>query len=53
MVESMFSYNVMFQIHGDTVFADRAEKIAFNALPATWASPRGGDMWAHQYFQVR
>ena len=33
-------------------FADRAEKIAYNALPATWASPTGGDMWAHQYLQA-
>ena len=29
-------------------YADRAERIAFNALPATWASPKGGDMWSHQ-----
>jgi hypothetical protein len=25
---------------------------SFNALPATWASPTGGDMWAHQYLQA-
>ena len=37
---------------GDVSFADRAEVIAFNALPATWASPKGGDMWAHQYLQA-
>ena len=39
-------------VHGDVEFFDRAEKIAFNALPAAWASPRGGDMWAHPYLQA-
>jgi len=34
---------------GGVEFFDRAEKIAFNAMPAAWASPRGGDMWAHPY----
>ena len=48
VVESMFSYNELFSIHGDVLFADRAERITFNALPGAWASPRGGDMWNHQ-----
>lgn len=52
VVESMFSYNEMFSILGGIKEADRAEKIALNALSATWASPRGGDMWQHQYFQA-
>jgi len=52
MGEAMFSYNTMFSIHGEPSFADRAEQIAYNALPATWASPTGGDMWAHQYLQA-
>ena len=52
VVEAMFSYNTMFSVHGDVSFADRAERIAYNALPATWASPEGGDMWAHQYLQA-
>lgn len=52
VVEAMFSYNTMFSVHGDVEFADRAERIAYNALPATWASPTGGDMWAHQYLQA-
>jgi len=52
VVEAMFSYTTMFSVHGDVRFADRAERISYNALPATWASPRGGDMWAHQYLQV-
>jgi len=52
IVEAMFSYNTMFSIHGEPAFADRAEQIAYNALPATWASPTGGDMWAHQYLEA-
>ena len=52
VVESMFSYSTMWTTFGDTLFADKVERIAFNALPATWASPRGGDMWSHQYFQA-
>ena len=32
--------------------APPAEKISFNAMPAAWASPRGGDMWAHPYLQA-
>eukprot|EP00750_Incisomonas_marina_P019051 INCI3202.7.p1 GENE.INCI3202.7~~INCI3202.7.p1 ORF type:complete len:568 (+),score=72.37 INCI3202.7:170-1873(+) len=52
VVEAMFSYNTMFSVFGDVAFADRAERIAYNALPATWASPTGGDMWAHQYLQA-
>ena len=47
-----FSYATMFSIHGIVDFADRVERIAYNALPATWASPTGGDMWAHQYLQA-
>jgi hypothetical protein len=52
VVEAMFSWNTLFAVHGDVMFADRAERIAYNALPATWASPTGGDMWAHQYLQA-
>ena len=52
VVEAMFSYSTMFSIFGDLEFAERSETIAYNALPATWASPRGGDMWAHQYLQA-
>ena len=32
-------------VTGDAIFFDRAERVAFNAMPAAWASPRGGDMW--------
>mmetsp|Transcript_13316 Transcript_13316/g.20280 ORF Transcript_13316/g.20280 Transcript_13316/m.20280 type:complete len:721 (-) Transcript_13316:427-2589(-) len=52
VVEAMYSYATMFSIHGVPDFADRVERIAYNALPATWASPKGGDMWAHQYLQA-
>ena len=47
----MYSYTTLGQVHGDVEFWDRAERIAFNALPAAFASPRGGDMWAHPYLQ--
>ena len=46
MVEAMFSYTCLGATMGDVAFFDRAERISFNALPAAWASPRGGDMWA-------
>ena len=52
VVEAMFSYTTLGAVHGDIEFFDRAEKIAFNALPAAWASPLGGDMWAHPYLQA-
>eukprot|EP01061_Rhynchopus_euleeides_P001300 TRINITY_DN1091_c0_g1_i1.p1 TRINITY_DN1091_c0_g1~~TRINITY_DN1091_c0_g1_i1.p1 ORF type:complete len:674 (+),score=272.81 TRINITY_DN1091_c0_g1_i1:44-2023(+) len=53
VVEAMFSYTVLHSVFPEhTEFADRTELIAYNALPATWASPKGGDMWAHQYLQA-
>jgi hypothetical protein len=33
-VESMFSYAWLYRMHGTNDFADRAERAAFNALPA-------------------
>jgi hypothetical protein len=47
VVEMMYSLEVLISLFGDTQFADRLEKIAFNALPAAF-SP---DMWSHQYDQ--
>ena len=47
VVESMFSFETLFSIQGDPMFAERAEKLTYNALPATITS----DMWAHQYLQ--
>jgi uncharacterized protein len=47
VVEYLFSLEVMLSVLGESWMGDRLEKIAFNALPATF-SP---DMWAHQYDQ--
>lgn len=47
VVEYLFSLEVLSSILGEPALADRLERIAFNALPATF-SP---DMWAHQYDQ--
>jgi len=47
VVEFMFSLEVLLSCLGDPQLADRLEKIAFNALPATFTT----DMWAHQYDQ--
>ncbi len=47
VVEYLFSLEVLLAQFGDAAFGDRLERIAFNALPATF-SP---DMWAHQYDQ--
>lgn len=47
VVEAMFSLETNLAIIGDEDFADRLEKIAYNALPATITE----DFWAHQYDQ--
>jgi uncharacterized protein len=47
VVESMFSYEIISGELGDPLFADRLEKVAFNALPGTFRE----DMWSHQYDQ--
>ena len=47
VVEYMFSLEMLLSTLGDPAFGDRLEKIAYNALPATF-SP---DMWSHQYDQ--
>ncbi|KAH8652616.1 hypothetical protein BGZ60DRAFT_419927 [Tricladium varicosporioides] len=44
-VELMFSYAYLYRFYGSNDFADRAERVAFNALPAA-ISP---DWWSHQY----
>ena len=47
VVETMYSFEMLFSILGDREFAERVELLAYNALPAT-ITP---DMWAHQYLQ--
>lgn len=47
VVEMMFSLEELLSLLGDPDFADRLEKIAYNALPGTFTP----DMWAHQYDQ--
>ncbi|MBQ2461895.1 MAG: glycoside hydrolase family 127 protein, partial [Clostridia bacterium] len=48
VVEMMYSFEWLYSVSGDSVWADRLEKAAFNALPATFTE----DMWAHQYDQM-
>ena len=47
VVEYLFSLEVLLAILGEPDLADHWERIAFNALPATFAP----DMWSHQYDQ--
>ena len=47
VVEYMFSLEILVATLGNSSLADRLERIAFNALPATFSA----DMWAHQYVQ--
>jgi hypothetical protein len=47
VVEFLYSLEILLSVFGDPAFGDRLERVAFNALPATF-SP---DMWAHQYDQ--
>lgn len=47
VVELMYSCELLYAITGDAIWAERLEKAAFNALPATISD----DMWTHQYVQ--
>lgn len=47
VVEALYSLELAVAATGDVGLADRLERIAFNALPATFAP----DMWSHQYDQ--
>lgn len=47
VVELMYSFEVLYSITKEPVWAERLEKVAFNALPATISD----DMWSHQYDQ--
>lgn len=48
VVELMYSCEMLLAYTGDIKWADRLEKAAFNALPATVSE----DMWTHQYDQM-
>ncbi len=48
VVELMYSMEWLFAYTGDEKWAERLEKVAFNALPAAISD----DMWAHQYDQM-
>ena len=47
VVEALFSLQQASPRDGGVALADRLERIAFNALPATFSA----DMWSHQYDQ--
>lgn len=48
VAEQMYSYEILYAYTGDNKWAERLEKLAFNALPATISD----DMWTHQYDQM-
>lgn len=48
VVELMYALEWLYRATGKRIWADRLEKIAFNALPAAFTD----DMWAHQYDQM-
>lgn len=47
VVEYMFSLETLLKFTTESHFGDLLEKVAFNALPATFTV----DMWGHQYLQ--
>jgi len=47
VVELLYSLEILTSVFGEPAYADRLERVAFNALPATFTP----DMWAHQYDQ--
>ncbi len=47
VVETLYSLEQLLAVTGEPAYGDRLERIAFNALPATFAP----DMWSHQYDQ--
>jgi len=48
VVELMYSCQLLYAITGKSIWAERMEKVAYNALPATISD----DMWTHQYVQM-
>jgi len=47
IVEAIYSLEIALAVTGDASLGDRIERIAYNALQATFTD----DMWAHQYDQ--
>ena len=47
VVESLYSLQHVVAVNGDVALADRIERVAYNAMPATMSA----DMWSHQYDQ--
>ncbi|KAI0033630.1 hypothetical protein K488DRAFT_47261, partial [Vararia minispora EC-137] len=47
LVVVSFHGSYLYQVTGEAKYADRVERMAYNALPATLT----GDMWARQYLQ--
>ena len=47
VVESLYSLQQVMAVGGQVVVADRIERMAYNAMPATMSA----DMWSHQYDQ--
>ena len=48
VVELMYSFEWLYAYTGDAKWAERLERVAFNALPAAFSD----DMWTHQYVQM-
>ncbi len=48
VVELMYSFERLYAATGDIKWAERLERVAYNALPATVSD----DMWTHQYDQL-
>lgn len=48
IVELMYCCEILYASTGNNVWAERLERLAFNALPATISE----DMWTHQYVQM-
>lgn len=48
VVELMYSFERLYAATGDVKWAERLERTAYNALPATISD----DMWTHQYDQL-
>ncbi|TFK80485.1 hypothetical protein K466DRAFT_503826, partial [Polyporus arcularius HHB13444] len=47
LLGAILSRSYLYQVIGDLKYADRVERITYNALPATLT----GDMWSRQYLQ--